>query len=838
MRGSFQGSVVPRRRYRLVGVTLVCVVLTALLAAASPSWIPGMGRTPMALAASTPNVAVGMLVEEATAARRDIDNCTASVVQPSAGAFLPNNGSVVLTAAHCVANANPESFRFQFPGSGRETWHSTRVFTDPGWPNDPALDFAFLVMEPDVRGVHIADAFGGGLALKFSPSVTPDTKQWTPYGWPGRPPGLLQCVGNTGEDVSTDFNPPGISTHCLDDQHGGNVYTGGANPGGGWSGGPWIDASNSVGFVTKQYADNTQVMRGVQLGSKALVQYVNAASVALPSMPANGYSPVAVNSNLGGEAALVGSNAVSYHNACCNSTGSAAPWSGWQSITTNAPQLLPGNVIGTDADGRMEIFAVTASHALSHSAQPRVGAGFGPWGPVAPAGVSSPYVRGIPAVGKNADGRLEVFVRGKNNDLLTSTQSCPGCGWDSWRSLGGSFQSDPVINQNADGRLEAFVRNSNYGIDHTWQTTTKGNGNWHAWQPVAAGLGFSTGLTVATLPTSIRNDDGRLELFALASNGALLHTDQCNGRPSCGGWTTWSRVVLVSSPTFFVGSPTVGKDADGHLDVLMRAANGAVWQIFETKPPANNTETWGAFRQPTPGAVIVGDLSILIRHLPEPEGPANWTSNDNGGLEIFGLGKNLALWHSFQCGGTTCPMGWQTPWKSLGGGPGLEWPQSQSFNWTKYDNSFEHSMGNPVWHSLNGGTQQNIVCDATAFNQSCFVDTLANVTDASFVQDITQSTTSGQCYALTSWVRTRNTTSVSGRLAVWVLGGTGGQSASYPFTVSGPAQGQGPWTQITAVLPTSAGQQFSKVRGQLYLHDTNRRLDWDLAQWSGPEKCA
>jgi hypothetical protein len=60
----------------------------------------------------------------------------------------------------------------------------------------------------------------------------------------------------------------------------------------------------------------------------------------------------------------------------------------------------------------------------------------------------------------NSDGRLQVFVVGTNNALYYKTQTSPGSStWSSaWTSLGGRLtdNSDPVVGKNNDGRLEIF----------------------------------------------------------------------------------------------------------------------------------------------------------------------------------------------------------------------------------------------------------------------------------------------------------------------------------------------------------------------------------------------
>jgi hypothetical protein len=66
-----------------------------------------------------------------------------------------------------------------------------------------------------------------------------------------------------------------------------------------------------------------------------------------------------------------------------------------------------------------------------------------------------------PAVARNNDGRLQVFVVGTNNQLYYKTQtSADSSTWSSsWTSLGGKLRenTDPAVVPNSDGRLDAFV---------------------------------------------------------------------------------------------------------------------------------------------------------------------------------------------------------------------------------------------------------------------------------------------------------------------------------------------------------------------------------------------
>jgi hypothetical protein len=61
------------------------------------------------------------------------------------------------------------------------------------------------------------------------------------------------------------------------------------------------------------------------------------------------------------------------------------------------------------------------------------------------------------AVGRNADDRLELFVRGTDGQVYHRWQVAPSSTvWnpDSWQPLGGVIIGSVAVGQNADGRLE------------------------------------------------------------------------------------------------------------------------------------------------------------------------------------------------------------------------------------------------------------------------------------------------------------------------------------------------------------------------------------------------
>ncbi|MEK9495066.1 hypothetical protein V2H77_01025, partial [Photorhabdus sp. P32] len=85
-----------------------------------------------------------------------------------------------------------------------------------------------------------------------------------------------------------------------------------------------------------------------------------------------------------------------------------------------------------------------------------------------------------PAVSRNLDGRLEVFVRGADNALWHIWQTAPNSDWSNWQSLGNTITSNPAVYANADGRLEVFARGADNALWHIWQTAP--NSGWSDWQ--------------------------------------------------------------------------------------------------------------------------------------------------------------------------------------------------------------------------------------------------------------------------------------------------------------------------------------------------------------------
>jgi hypothetical protein len=69
-------------------------------------------------------------------------------------------------------------------------------------------------------------------------------------------------------------------------------------------------------------------------------------------------------------------------------------------------------------------------------------------------------------------------VKGTDNAVYHKWQTSPNNGWIAdWYSLGGEITLNPAIGSNADGRLELFViANRDHALWHKWQTAP--NNGW------------------------------------------------------------------------------------------------------------------------------------------------------------------------------------------------------------------------------------------------------------------------------------------------------------------------------------------------------------------------
>jgi hypothetical protein len=265
----------------------------------------------------------------------------------------------------------------------------------------------------------------------------------------------------------------------------------------------------------------------------------------------------------------------------------AGGWSGWFSLGDGplfgSSSLTSIPAIAINADGRLEAFARLNDNALWHTSQVSPGGGCDPCpgGGYLPSGnywynwaTLGGAVYSGPAVAVNADGRLEAFFIGFDRGLYHNWQVTPGGVWSGWFSLGGvvALSSSVVVGVNADGRLEVFVTGSDYALWHINQKQVNGS-VWSGWTPLGAPIGG----TLQGPPAVAVNADGRLEVFDVASDGALWHISQAT--PNGPGWSSWE--TLGDGQGIAYGWVTVGRNADGRLEAFVQGQDDALWHIWQ-----------------------------------------------------------------------------------------------------------------------------------------------------------------------------------------------------------------------------------------------------------------
>jgi hypothetical protein len=161
----------------------------------------------------------------------------------------------------------------------------------------------------------------------------------------------------------------------------------------------------------------------------------------------------------------------------------------------------------------------------------------------------------------------------------------------------GGFGGGYTVGRNLNGRLEIFAVGKNGStpvVWHIWQISQNsptGTVNWGAWANLNAP---SAGLALATKLQVARNLSGDLTVFAVdnsvtgAHGGGYVNT-MAQVTPS-GGWSSWSKFnsTLTLQPGF-----VVGQDSNGNFEVLgvqTGAATGAVYDITSTSSDTIGTQ--------------------------------------------------------------------------------------------------------------------------------------------------------------------------------------------------------------------------------------------------------
>jgi len=201
-----------------------------------------------------------------------------------------------------------------------------------------------------------------------------------------------------------------------------------------------------------------------------------------------------------------------------------------------------------------------------------------------------------PALAKNKDDRLEAVVIGRDLTPWHAWQRSPGHDWSPWLSLkrpGGQAVISrplgarpagptPALARNQDGRLEVFVVREDFTVWHRWQRTA--GGEWSDWGSLGTRPGDGT---VGPLAVGV-NADERLELFAADHDGAVWHIWQVAPNKD---WSQWKSLGKPGGHPAPLGS-ALAKNQDGRLEVFTVDLDGAVWHAWQVAP----NKDWSPWR--------------------------------------------------------------------------------------------------------------------------------------------------------------------------------------------------------------------------------------------------
>lgn len=203
----------------------------------------------------------------------------------------------------------------------------------------------------------------------------------------------------------------------------------------------------------------------------------------------------------------------------------------WTTHTNLFGTLISDPAVAINVGGRLEVFAVMTDNGLHHIWQNSAGSNsWSGWFSLGGFTNSTSL-----AAARNSDGNLQVFYRDAGTNSLFFTKQSPGSpgGWTpAHTNLGGALTSDPSVGINADGRLEIFVRGTDNGLHHIWQTAPSSN-TWSPWSPLGGNL--ASGLVAPAT-----NANGRLSVVVRWFDTSLSYNVQ-TGIPSM----PWSGFITL-----------------------------------------------------------------------------------------------------------------------------------------------------------------------------------------------------------------------------------------------------------------------------------------------------
>jgi hypothetical protein len=287
----------------------------------------------------------------------------------------------------------------------------------------------------------------------------------------------------------------------------------------------------------------------------------------------------------------------------------------WASLGGHNLQQI---AVGRNTDGRMEMFALGGDYAVYYQTQVSPGGAWGGWQYL------GGYVKSI-SVAREQDGRLDVFAIGTDRAVYYASQTYAGSStFGSWHYIGG-VALGIAVGTHSNGALEIFEIGTNHQVYKNWENAP--NGSFQT--------GFNSSLGGNARAIYVANNlDQSLQLFTINQDGSVSTAWQTNNGP----WSSWQPLYGA-----LITQLAIGNDNDGRLEVFALGGDKSVYHDWETAPNApNRWSGWyklGGFdiQQVTVGRRADGRLEVVVlggdnivyemtQAVPNGGWPGSWTS--------------------------------------------------------------------------------------------------------------------------------------------------------------------------------------------------------------------
>ncbi len=257
--------------------------------------------------------------------------------------------------------------------------------------------------------------------------------------------------------------------------------------------------------------------------------------------------------------------------------------------------------IGTVKEHRLDVFGLGLDYALYHQvvwnglvANPQP---LTQWERLGGSLISAPA-----AVAWNdghLDGRVDVFAVGQADRALYRTTWNTKSWSADWERLGGVFTSEASVVSWGPGRLDVFARGSDFTLRHRATDGTRWLTDWE-----------NLGESLASPPSAVAWGPDRLDVFAVRrSDGSLIHR-WWDGSI----WNDWESLAVADKPKVtFVAAPSAASTAPGRLDVFALGSDGVLYHFAYADGTWANPVARGSVltSAPTPVALAGGELHLF-----------------------------------------------------------------------------------------------------------------------------------------------------------------------------------------------------------------------------------